>query len=101
MKPGKHTVSGGCPSGNSVIRLPKSNNDTLRPAGKAGEALLNVPYVITPRETDILTNRRRLRWNSILGVNNYTVKIDGINWEAQTSSTEIVYPSEPLQKAGR
>lgn len=100
-KPGKHTVSSGCPSGNSVIQLPNSNNDTLRPAGKTEEALSKLPYLITPRETVILTNRPRLRWNAVPGTANYTVKIDGVNWETQTSSTEIVYPGKPPLQEGR
>lgn len=101
VKPGKHTVSIGCPSENSVIRLPKSNNDTLRPAGKTESALSKLPYLITPRETYILTNRPRLRWNAVPGTANYTVKIDGVNWGTQTSSTEIVYPGEPPLQEGR
>lgn len=100
VKPGKHIVSSGCPSGNPVIRLPNSNNDTLRPTGKTEEALAKLPYLITPRETDILTNRPQLRWNAVAGATNYTIKIDGVNWEAQTNKTEIVYPGEPPLKEG-
>jgi tetratricopeptide (TPR) repeat protein len=101
VKPGKYIVSSGCPSGNPVIRLPNSNNDTLRPTGKTEEALAKLPYLITPRDKYILTNRPRLRWNAVPGATNYTVKIDGVNWETQTNKTEIVYPGEPPLEAGR
>jgi hypothetical protein len=102
FKSGKHTVSSGCPSGNSVIRLPNSNNDTLRPVGTTEEALSRLPYLITPRQTYILTNRPRLRWNTVPGVTKYTVKIDGVNWEMKTSDSEIVYPGEfPLEEGRR
>jgi tetratricopeptide (TPR) repeat protein len=84
-----------------VIRLPKSNNYTLRPTGKTEEALAKLPYLITPRETDILTNRPQLRWNAVSGATNYTIKIDGVNWEAQTKKTEIVYPGKPPLEAER
>ena len=75
-KPGKYRVSQGCPSGKAVIRLPNSNNGTLRPVGKTEAALAKLPYVITPRETDIISDRPQIRWNAVLGVVNYTVKIE-------------------------
>jgi hypothetical protein len=102
FKAGQHTVSSGCPAGNSVIRLPNSNSDTLRPTGKTEEALSRLPYLITPRQTYILTNRPRLQWNTVPGATKYTVKIDGVNWEMKTSNSEIVYPGEfPLEEGRR
>lgn len=116
VKPGKYIVSSGCPRGNPVIRLLNSNNLTLslpntirpntenmtpRPAGQREEVLAKLPYLITPRETNIITNRPSLRWNAVPGATNYTIKIDGVNWETQTNKTEIVYPGEPLLEAGR
>jgi hypothetical protein len=115
VKTGKYIVSSGCPRGNPVIRLVNSNNLTLslpntirrhenmtpRPAGQREEVLAKLPYLITPRQTNILTNRPRLRWNAVPGATNYTIKIDGVNWETQTNKTEIVYPGEPPLEAGR
>lgn len=120
VKPGKYIVSSGCPRGNPVIRLLNSNNLTLslpntirpntiplrenmtpRPAGQREEVLAKLPYLITPRETNIITNRPSLRWNAVPGATNYTIKIDGVNWETQTNKTEIVYPGEPPLEAGR
>jgi hypothetical protein len=100
VKPGRYIVSSGCPRGNPVIPLPNSNNTTLRPTGKTEKALAKLPYLITPRQTNILTNRPPLRWNAVPGATNYTVKIDGVNWETQTNKTEIVYPGEPPLEAG-
>ncbi|MBE5229318.1 MAG: tetratricopeptide repeat protein [Microcystis aeruginosa PMC 728.11] len=99
VKPGRYIVSSGCPRGNPVIPLPNSNNDTRRPTGNTEKALAKLPYLITPRETNILTNRPRLRWNKVPGATNYTIKIDGVNWETQTNKTEIVYPGEPPLEA--
>jgi tetratricopeptide (TPR) repeat protein len=83
-----------------VIPLPNINNTTLRPTGNKEKVLAKLPYLITPRETNILTNRPPLRWNAVPGATNYTVKIDGVNWETQTNKTEIVYPGEPPLEAG-
>ena len=102
VKPGKYKVSQGCPSGKTVIRLPNSNNRTLRPISKTEAALAKLPYVITPRETDIISDRPQISWNSVPGVANYTVKIDGINWEKKTDKTEIIYDGDrPLQPETR
>ncbi|GCA73564.1 hypothetical protein MiTe_00380 [Microcystis aeruginosa NIES-2520] len=99
VKTGKYIVSSGCPRGNSVISLPNSNNTTLRPPGNTEKVLAKLPYLITPRETNIITNRPRMRWNAVPGATNYTIKIDGVNWETQTNKTEIVYPGEPPLEA--
>ena len=102
VKPGKYKVSQGCPSGKTVILLPNSNNGTLRPIGKTEAALAKLPYVITPRETDIISDRPQIRWNAVPGVVNYTVKIDGINWKKKTDKTEIIYDGDrPLQPETR
>ena len=102
VKPGKYKVSQGCPSGKTVILLPNSNNRTLRPIGKTEAALAKLPYVITPRETDIISDRPQIRWNAVRGVVNYTVKIDDINWEKKTDKTEIIYDGDrPLQPETR
>ena len=101
VKPGKYIVSNGCPRGNPVISLPNINNTTLRPTGNKEKVLAKLPYLITPRETNIITNRPSLRWNAVPGATNYTIKIDGVNWETQTNKTEIVYPGEPPLEAGR
>ncbi|MEA5535845.1 tetratricopeptide repeat protein [Crocosphaera sp. XPORK-15E] len=99
VTPGIYNVSSGCPSGNAVIRILNSNNDTLRPPGMKEEALSKLPYLITPRETSIITNTPQIRWNNVSGASSYTVKIDGVNWEMKTNNTEINYPGEPPLKA--
>jgi hypothetical protein len=104
VKPGKYKVSQGCPSGKTVILLPNSNNRTLRPIGKTEAALAKLPYVITPRETDIISDRPQIRWNAVPGVVNYTVKIetDGFSWTNQTNENKIIYSGDrPLQPETR
>ena len=104
VKPGKYKVSQGCPSGKTVIRLPNSNNRTLRPISKTEAALAKLPYVITPRETDIISDRPQINWNAVPGVVNYTVKIetDGFSWTTQTNQNKIIYSGDrPLQPETR
>jgi hypothetical protein len=103
-KPGKYRVSQGCPSGKAVIRLPNSNNGTLRPVGKTEAALAKLPYLITPRETDIISDRPQISWNAVPGAAYYTVKIDtdGFSWTNQTNENKIIYSGDrPLQAETR
>lgn len=63
----------------------------------------NIPYVISPRRTTIITDKPLLRWNSIPQAQYYTVTLegDGIEWTTQVSDTQILYPGEPpLQPDG-
>ena len=101
FKGGNHQVSSGCSTGNSVIQLPNSNNILLRGDDKTEEALAKLPYLITPRNTFILTNTPQLRWNAISGASSYTVSIDRVNWQEQTNNTEITYTGGTLLKTGR
>jgi hypothetical protein len=104
VKTGIYSLSSGCPSGMPVIRLPgiAINNDTLRGDGQTEEVLAKLPYLITPRNSFILTNKPLLRWNAVQWARNYTVKIDSVNWETQTDKTEIIYSgTTPLQRERR
>ncbi len=63
----------------------------------------NIPYIISPRRTAILTDKPLLRWNGIPEAQYYTVTLegDGIEWTTQVSDTQILYPGEPpLQPDG-
>ena len=100
VKPGQYTVSDGCDSGQPVIQLPNGINPHVRSPRLTEETLRDLPYLISPRETYILTERPLLRWNAVPGVTNYTVKIDGVNWQTQTNKTEIIYPGEPPLQEG-
>ena len=101
VQPGNYKISDGCPSRNSVIHLPNINTRTLRNDGKTEDYLATLPYIITPRQSSILTNIPVLRWNAVEGVNTYIVKIDGVKWETETNKTEIIYSGEIPLKEGR
>lgn len=58
----------------------------------------NIPYIISPRKTAILTPTPRFRWNSVTAASTYTVTLrgpDGIVWESVVEDHEIIYPGTP------
>ena len=60
-----------------------------------------IPYIISPRNTDVLAQTPRLRWHEVPGTTEYRVTLyaDGEQiWQTTTSESEIVYPGEiPLE----
>ena len=91
-QPGTHLVSQGCPTGEAIIRLPDSNNDTRRPLGTKEERLQQLPYLISPRHTLVFNDSLTLRWNGVSGATSYTVKVG--DWQGQTNKTQMVYDGE-------
>ena len=71
---------------------------------------LDFPYIISPRATDLLTDRPLLRWNAAVGVNSFTVIVrgQGLNWTQEVSRTqscrgqtcELTYPGSPPLQLG-
>jgi hypothetical protein len=61
----------------------------------------NIPYIITPRRTALLTDKPTLRWNPVAGATSYTVNLQKNGedfWETTVSTTEVVYSGEtPLE----
>ncbi len=63
----------------------------------------NVPYLISPRSTKLLTARPTLRWNAPAGANSYTVQVRGgdLQWMAENvTETSLVYPGDPPLEPG-
>jgi hypothetical protein len=61
-----------------------------------------VPYIISPRMTDLLNSTPTLRWNDS-GATSYNVQVRGgdLSWsQADVSQSELVYPGEPALKPG-
>lgn len=90
-------VSEGCPRG-----LVSRSRTIARAASRAENE--PIPYIISPRNTAILTNRPLLQWNKVPGATRYQVKLEGsgLDWQTETNKTEILYPGEPiLQPGGR
>ncbi|NJL02484.1 MAG: hypothetical protein HC838_09065 [Spirulinaceae cyanobacterium RM2_2_10] len=57
-----------------------------------------IPFIISPRRTDLLTTQPLLRWNPVAGATRYTVTLSGEtdDWTVETSNTQIQAP--PLQR---
>ena len=64
----------------------------------------NNPYIISPRQTALLSDPLILRWNPVAGVKSYTVKLRdsaGLKWETEVSETQVMYNGKPLQPGER
>ena len=63
-----------------------------------------IPYIISPRRTQLLGNKPTLRWNPVAGATSYKLSIlenkAKLNWEMTVNGTEAVYPGEPVLKPG-
>ncbi len=63
-----------------------------------------VPYIISPRRTQLLENKPTLRWNPVAGATSYKLSLrenkTKLNWELTVAGTEAVYPGEPALKPG-
>ena len=65
---------------------------------------LEIPYLLSPRDTSLLDKQLTLRWHKVEGVTSYRVKVigPGVNWNEETRETEMVYPEgESLQPGSR
>ncbi len=64
----------------------------------------SVPYIISPRRTQLLENKPNLRWNPVAGATSYKLSLrenkTKLNWELTVAGTEAVYPGEPALKPG-
>lgn len=89
---GTYSVSNGCPSGEPAIKIPDSNNDLLRPPGVKEEALQRIPYLISPRQTSVLSDSFSIEWNAVPEATSYKVTVG--DWEVETSETQIPYTGE-------
>lgn len=60
----------------------------------------NIPYIITPSHTWLLSDKPKFRWQPVPGATNYVVRLSGpwIKWEQEVSATSVVYPGNPRLK---
>lgn len=75
---------------------------TGRTANARGPEDTLIPYVVSPRNTAMLSDRPELRWNAVPGVDRYTVSLmngETIVWTKEVQTNRIAYPVEvePLQ----
>lgn len=98
--PGEFSVSSGCASTEKPILIRSGSN---RAPTRAPNDLA-IPYIISPRDTAILSDKLTLRWNAVKGATNYQVKLrgPGVNWTTEVKQPEVVYSGkETLQPGSR
>jgi tetratricopeptide (TPR) repeat protein len=86
---GEFAVSQGCPSSTrQVLKRPNAKTSPPRTGNNP-----QIPYLISPRNTSILTLQPKFQWNSVAGATNYQVKIlgQGVNWETKVTQPQVVY----------
>jgi len=90
-------LTNGCPAESEpVLRRGASQIGNTR-----GGSDPNIPYIISPRATRLLSNTPILRWNKVPGVSSYTVRIsgEGVDWKEITGETSLTYPGDPALKS--
>ena len=64
---------------------------------------LNLPRVLSPRATELLTNRPTFVWQAVPNAS-YTARLkalpDDVVWEVQTEMNTLAYPDKPALKPG-
>lgn len=98
---GEFLVSQGCTSATrAVFTRPNRNRSGTRNANDP-----TIPYLISPRNTAILTPQPTLTWNAVAGATSYQVQISGpgdVKWKTEVSQPQVVYSeSEALQGGKR
>ena len=75
------------------------------PPGLLGGIAADVPYLISPRHTLLLSDRPTFQWNSVPGATHYTVRLmgkKGLVWEqTKVQTTTIRYGGQPSLEAGQ
>ena len=89
-----------CPSIEKVVLSYEGSNFGGTRSGGTNQL---IPYIISPRKTEILNNQPLLRWNRVPNATSYTVSLrdpSGVIWQEEVSKTEILYPGNPLLQPG-
>ncbi|WP_169218347.1 tetratricopeptide repeat protein [Brasilonema sp. UFV-L1] len=63
----------------------------------------DIPYIISPRRTLLLTDKPKLHWNQVLGVKSYDVSLqkgNSVVWQTKVNTNQVVYPGEPRLEPG-
>jgi hypothetical protein len=75
------------------------------PPGLLGGIVVDVPYIIAPRHTLLLSDRPVFKWNAVPGATHYTLRLMGAQdmiWEqASVQTTLIAYSGQTPLEAGR
>lgn len=83
-----------CPSSTKTVERAEGNLASPR-----GDNDKSIPFVISPRDTRLLTDAPILRWNPVPGVERYTVEVRGeeVQWETETGNSSVLYEGPALK----
>lgn len=73
------------------------------PLGSIAGINSQIPYLISPRRTLLLTSTPTLRWNPVSRATQYTVQLlgpKGTVWQTQVKEPQITYPGNPALQPG-
>ena len=73
---------------------PENKSYCPKPKGPREEG--NIPTIISPYSSSILSHRPELSWYAVAEATSYTVQVKGagVNWEKKVKSTHLPYPKE-------
>jgi hypothetical protein len=61
----------------------------------------NAPYIIAPRNSNLLDQTPRFQWTRVQDVESYVVSLEsgsrGVFWQTEVEGTEVVYDGAPLE----
>jgi hypothetical protein len=88
-------VSEGCPRG-TASRPPNVARAQTRTGNEP------IPYIISPRNTELLSDRPLLKWNPVSGATRYQVQLEGggLDWQTETKETQVLYGGQEPLKSG-
>jgi len=94
-------VKAGVPSGMGSVCLSWVSRDYRgsQAAGTLGGINSDIPYLITPRHSLLLSHTPLIRWHQVSGVTEYTIEVTGatgLMWKTKTKETQLVYAGKPL-----
>ncbi|NES99566.1 MAG: tetratricopeptide repeat protein [Sphaerospermopsis sp. SIO1G1] len=95
--PGEFKVSEGCFLPKQVQ---KRQNRKTAPTRNGNDP--TIPYLITPRNSAILTRQPSLSWHSVAGATSYQVQVLGpnVDWKTQVNQPEVVYSGNQTLQPG-
>ena len=73
------------------------------PIVSMGGTNAQIPYLISPRRTLILSATPTFRWNPVAGATQYTIQVSnaqGIVWQTQVKAAQVTYPGNPALQPG-
>ncbi|NJR75428.1 MAG: hypothetical protein HC773_20900 [Scytonema sp. CRU_2_7] len=86
-----------------VSQIPLAECRRARSGDPRSPSNPDIPYIISPRRTLLLTDKPKLSWNQVLGVKSYDVSLqkgDSVVWQTKVNTNQVVYPGEPRLEAG-